>query len=288
LQRTCALLDFLNNSEDFTACLVTGSEPPLKTHALREYIRKDMPGEADLILRDMRDSTAEEINRLRETAPVAVLDDRGPGREKADLVIDILPHPAHRINPAGYYPQCFIYGYEFTESVRLLEDLNIPKEIALTLYAGFSPEKSHINKLLKMVPPEMPAVLLTGSEPLLIKNGVIEGKTGKSYAEIIASSRVVLSHFGITLYEGFLTGARLLALNPSEYHNELTRCAAGLDIVSGGLLEQADPATIHGLIRNMAANPLCESVNAKSIYNRILHNLAAFKSVLKSSVQKQS
>ena len=288
MQRMCALLDYLNCTGNFEAFLVTWSEPPLKNQELEKFLMKDLPSEAGLIIRDMRDSGTEEIDRLKKIAPVVVIDDRGPGRERADIAIDLLPHPAHRIDRDSYHPQCFIYGYEFTRSIRILGDMEISRDIPVSIYAGYSPEKDHVRRLLRMVPPEMPAVLLTGSEPLSVKNGSITGRIDRSCAEIIASSRVVLSHFGITLYEGFISGARLIALNPSEYHNELTLCAADMDIVSGGLLEKADTESIRETIRDMADNPLSEKVRASKILGRIMNNLDNFASFLEGFARKKS
>ncbi|MCL1910641.1 MAG: hypothetical protein FWG13_00335 [Leptospirales bacterium] len=235
IQRMLSLLDYLNDC-GFTAGLAGSAGESADT---------------ELFIRDMRDSSADEIKVLQKTATVVAVDDRGSGRAAADKVIDLLPHPAHDSNDTDYHPEAFLYGHEFRKS---LESFNgsLNKDIPFVMYAGAEADEQAINFLLAAAPKELSGVMLANGRRVRIENGKYAGEAGRAYAEIILSANVLVSHFGITMYEAALGGASCIAVNPSEYHNALALKASGANIVHSGLREALEPFALSEIIRREA------------------------------------
>ncbi|MDR3237890.1 MAG: hypothetical protein LBT84_05235, partial [Spirochaetia bacterium] len=226
----------------FSARLFTHSSVPPQLPA--ELIIRELPKSAGLIVRDMRDSSGEEIRALQRIAPVAVIDDRGTGRAAADKAIDLLPHPEQRAGECR--SDAFLYGYEFVKSLEGLGSEPIGKDIPFVMYQS-------TGSMPSCAPPELPGIILArGGRFKIGKGGALEA-VSMPYARVILAANVIVSHFGIIMYEGFLGGASLVALNPGGYHNRLTDCAHELNIINCGLLESADVQSVHDTIRREAA-----------------------------------
>ncbi len=82
------------------------------------------------------------------------------------------------------------------------------------------------------------------------------------------------------------TGNRLLILNPSEYHNELTALAGGMGIVSCGLLDTADPERVRGEIVKMVGDPVCESLRVQMVQNKIRTALIDFPYLVDKAIDE--
>jgi hypothetical protein len=224
----------------------------------------------------MRDSTGKEIDSLRASAPVLVIDDNGAGRQLADFAVDLLPNPEIPADNRAYQRECFIYGHSFSSSITALGDRIFQKDIDLAVYPGSGADDRHLDYFLRLIPEGMTAVILGGDKHFLTTGGTLAGQIRKSYGEIILSSRAVLSHFGITLYEGFIASAQLLALNPSAYHAHLVDLAADLSINNLGVRESADPAAVMKAIEQAVNNPLSSAVSAREVLDKINTGLENF------------
>jgi hypothetical protein len=227
----------------------------------------------DLIVRDMRDSSIEEIKFLQKSAPVAALDDRGSGREAANKIIDLLPHPAHNFEAGAYHPEAFLYGYEFGKSLAALGGL-VYKDTDFVMYSGADAGAAEF--LLAAAPRELSGVMFTQGRSLKIKDGKYSGELDRARAGIILSANVLVSHFGITMYEALLGGARIVAVNPSEYHDLLSQSAGGL-IARSFLREAAAPELVAETIRREAAcGAAKKSVEPLDVAKKILSNMDNF------------
>ena len=258
IQRMLSLRDYLNNC-GFAAGLASSA---------------DGGAGIELFIRDMRDSHTDEIKVLQKTAPVVAIDDRGSGRAVANKVIDLLPHPAHRDNDTDYHPEAFLYGYEFCKSIESFTG-SLNKDIPFVMYAGAKADEETINFLLAAAPKELSGIMLANNRRIKIENGKNAGEADRTYAEIILSANVLVSHFGITMYEAALGGASVIAINPSEYHNVLAQSASELNIVHNALREISDPLTVSEIIRREA---LTYRREADSVFVRktILSNMKNF------------
>ena len=93
LQRMLNLAVHLNSTDDFSASIFLKQNYYHTEKSFGNIITDSIPENTDLIIRDMRDSSAEDIQLLKEKAPVLVVDDSGPGNMSADYIITLLPVP---------------------------------------------------------------------------------------------------------------------------------------------------------------------------------------------------
>jgi len=213
--------------------------------------RSSISREPDLIVRDMRDSTECEILNLKKTAPVLVIDDCGEGRNSADFVCDMLPCVRSGCDDRPTETGHFLYGYSFMEELRLLKNSALSKEIDVALYAGMTGGEENARLVIDSLPEGASCALLRGSASVMISGGMRTPLPDRTYAHTLLSTRCLISHFGIMLYEGRLANCRLLCVNPTEYHSALADVAAAdLGLVNLGTWNIATPESLR---REMAS-----------------------------------
>lgn len=281
VQRMISLADFINHQPGFRAIIV--NEKPLSVPGAPQTVT---PAEfrssaIDRIVRDQRDSSVSDIVALRTIAPVIAVDDHGEGRYVAQRVIDLLPHPSHRQNRQCYRGDLFLYGYSFTQSVSAFNESMQNEPIDAALYLGHDPNPDDIAWFRSLLPPHCRCVVLAGSYQLLFHESQVE-KINEPYVSLLMASRVLITHFGITLYEGFLAGCRLLTINPGIYHAELADMAsAQLGLVNLGIRQTLDREKARTVIAASLEKPK-RTVRHEDISRRCVNNLSSFFQVLVS------
>jgi len=284
VQRMASLLVYLNLQGDCNAQIINSSDMAPLPPELRGLVNPQIPSSTDLIIRDMRDSGVGEIKALRQHAGVMVIDDNGPGRSEADIRVDLLPNPLIRENNGDYRPDSFIYGYNFQSSIRDLSRTSVLKDIDISIYCGANPSGKSMDDLLALVPDNATIALLMGEDSEIIKNGKRESDRSRGYGEMILASRVLLSHFGITLYEGHISGCRLISLNPTQYHSDLADQATELDILNLGVAGQFDTNIAKREISAMIESAKTESITQGDVNGKILINLNNFHKIIKNEL----
>jgi hypothetical protein len=216
----------LNRKNNFTASIyLTRNEYPIDKK-FNGLFTDSIPADTDLIIKDMRDSTIEEMDSLRRIAPVLAIDDSGDGRDAADFTLSLLPVPSDILNSAKLETSLFLYGYNFAEGISLLKKTDsFRKDIDVTVYAGYNPDPELINIIKKSVPESAGSILLKEGKAVNLNGKAI--KTETSYAEIISRSKIVITHFGLTMFEADACGCQIIALNPTLYHSKLTEIVSG-------------------------------------------------------------
>lgn len=252
-QRALTLVRELNDSGNYDAGLVMPVYPASFPETLKELCTEKIPSDTGLIIRDMRDSSADEINQLKKTAPVAVIDDIGEGRDSADFVIDLLPNKKHKSDTSCYYPGLFLFGFDFIQGINAINEKYIKKEFDIAFYPGYYPDKGYVDDVTKIFPENTSAVILSAGDRILYRKG--ETYPMKlSYAEALAASKVLITHFGVSLYEGSLCGCTLMVINPSEYHRSLTAIASEkMELNDLGLSSRFDEVTWAELMKKNLA-----------------------------------
>ncbi len=286
IQRMTALLWFLNQKDDMTAVLVADSMPESFPENLLYYIKSEIDIEPDLIISDMRDSSAEDIKHLKVKSPVLVIDDNGEGRSIADFKIDLLPNPEISNNE---YPDSrkdfFIYGYNFISSLAELGDRKIETKFDFTIYPGNRRSGEHTDLLLSLLPENSTVAVLGGSDPCILKEGEWQNIGKKSYAEIFLSSKIILSHFGITLYEGSIAGCKLISINPTPYHDTLSCLEKeNLDLVNLGVRDRLNKKEASATIASVLNEAQDENIPASKVYQKTIENLENFYIFLKGLI----
>lgn len=199
------------NSIDITLCNKSGAHTP---EGFPIIVADSIPHHTHCIIRDMRDSSKEEIENLRAIATVIVIDDCGEGRVHAHAAIDLLPNIyGSTSNTYTSTVPLFLYGYNFYQSLLQSPD-TVSKDIDCFIYAS----TFDAAPLCKALGPHIHFVCTDGKT--FFTNTQLS--PGTNYAELIARSKVVISHFGITIYEALLCDCNCVIVNPTSYHNELS------------------------------------------------------------------
>jgi hypothetical protein len=244
IQRMANLAEYLNRNTRYRASIVSSGKPDFFPDSLNRCLSPVINAASACIIRDVRDSAQDEMLDLKKYGRIIAVDDCGPGRDLSDLEIDLLPNLNYSISQKDL----FIYGYNFTESMRRLEDKPVDRSIDAALYCGYNPSRETVKALMSLLPADCSCALLAGSDSTLIRKGV-PAKLDKSYAEALLSSRVLVSHFGISLYEGHAAGCRLFSINPTVYHSLLSDIARDdIGLTNLGILNDRIPETARSAI----------------------------------------
>lgn len=280
-QRMCFLADSLNNYGGFAVKLFITEGRPDIPGPLNGIVTDAIPAETDLVIRDMRDSSEEDIRILKRKAPVLVIDDTGPGRKLADFVIDLLPNPVNQTVPA----KMFLYGYNFISEIKAMKTEVIAKDIDVAIYAGYKPDAAVVESIRAAIPEDASVVLFAYGKQTLLSEKKVSVDTG--YTDLLLRSRVLITHFGITMYEGDLAGCRILSVNPSPYHSELTVMAMGnLNVKPAGEYGNIDHKLIFNEISHTIKTAGFQIVSKGSIRERININFDYFTRMFNSIISR--
>ncbi len=283
VQRMASLLDHLVGTAGMRATLIARACPDFFPDRLRRHVRPEPEGRVSLFVRDMRDSSVDDIRRLQASAPVLCVDDLGPGREIADRAIDLLPNPVQPARRGD--PGLFLHGYGFRSALEKLGDAVVEKTLDYTLYAGASPADEYVDFLVSLLPADARFAVFRGAGSFM-RDGTSTTALGRDdYAGLILASRVLVSHFGIALYEARAAACRPVAINPSEYHSRLCDIApAELGIVNLGTRDALAPAAAAAAIRGAAAGAPLTAVSAAAVCTAARENLDRFSGLLRTMI----
>jgi hypothetical protein len=274
-QRMLNLGDWISEKSSETnirAEIVTSCQP-IDYHG-PAAIEKKISRKSSFIVRDKRDSTAEEIRQLGKIAPVMVIDDNGEGAGSADYRINLLPN--HEIqNDPDYRPELFIYGYNFSKDIRNVKTEIFSKDIDVAIYSGFKSNMDLNETIISSFPKNLKCAVLNHERHLLIHGGNAS-QMDMPYSIILPSSKTAITHFGIFMYEASLCGCGLLIASPTDYHFKLARMITkNLDskILSRGIDLKSE------ILWDAVFNKLSDSrneISRKKIINIIDNNIKRF------------
>jgi len=109
-------------------------------------------------------------------------------------------------------------------------------------------------------------MLPRGSDWFLLGKGrpVYFGRDGSrthpaaGYAEMLLSSRVAVTHFGVFLYEAGVSGCGLVTVNPTEYHS-------GLAEIAGRSMELTNLGVFPGAGREASSRMIMEALGSVTV-----------------------
>jgi spore coat polysaccharide biosynthesis predicted glycosyltransferase SpsG/SAM-dependent methyltransferase len=225
LSRCLALAEEGADSFRSTLCLLRGEQEALRKVALPPWLTTARhPEEAediDLIVSDLRDTNRSDMKSLVQIAPVVAIDDAGEGRRLAAFCIYSLPLAS---DLSG---NCIGLSY-LVLSPRIREITPLPwskKEGVLVSFGGADPEglTNTAATILNRI----------GVRPTVIRGPfftcnmkdvdaeIVEG--GIDILDLINRARVLITSFGITMYEALYLGTPVLLINRSRYHEALSK-----------------------------------------------------------------
>jgi len=184
----------------------------------------------DLIVSDMRDTTEKEITDLCRIAPVISLDDSGEGSNYAYVNIHALPTVNHK---NGNYngPEYIVLN----RAIRKIKEkpFNERNDILIS-FGGEDPFNLTYN--VASILSEL------GIRPKIIRGPINKNDlTGldadiiecpESIYELIGSAKLLITSFGITMYEAFFLKTPVALLNHTNYHNILANTLPVMNIGS--------------------------------------------------------
>ncbi len=223
----------------YNVSLVCSSRPSFLNDDIS--IIESVPDHAKVIIRDMRDSSPEEILPFRKIAPVIAIDDCGEGRHSADWAIDLLPNLKYPMITPQFENSPFLFGYTFARAAEALMSTPVDKDIDLLIYTGINPSPEYMSFIYKCIPEGWRSLIADGNECAECSEGK---KTGEviNYTESLLRSKILLSHFGISLFEGRLCGCALASVNPTEYHSSLAHLVReSMGVVNFGVFGHIHP-----------------------------------------------
>jgi 2-polyprenyl-3-methyl-5-hydroxy-6-metoxy-1,4-benzoquinol methylase len=171
---------------------------------------------------DRRESTSAYVESLRMSTTVVGLDEGGPGRGYCDYLIDTLPSPRRRSPPNLSMPPSSSPRSRRTEPVTAFDSIIVT--FGGEDPAGLTPlvcttliEKVNIAAaaITAVRGPSAPEWLLPEGITLLHKPALLR--------ELLNGYDLVITSFGLTAYEALASGVAVLLVNPTRYHEKLSR-----------------------------------------------------------------
>ncbi|TAL32454.1 MAG: hypothetical protein EPN93_15975 [Spirochaetes bacterium] len=241
-----------------------------------------------LLVRDMRESTPHEIETLKRIAPVLVLDDMGAGGRLADFTIDLLPVPTeYREHRAPVRDDLFLYGYSFLHDLEEMGAGEIEKSTDILFYAGADSNAKYLEQGLALIPAGKSCAVFSGVSSFLAKDGTQTVLGQSDYVRMLLSARLLISHFGITMYEACAAGCAVVAINPTEYHARLCDLAPERFALKNlGVRDRLDSRDARAVIAEALEGTKGTPVRPADVYRGARENLDRFAQILIKMIGK--
>jgi len=275
IQRMITLLWYFNTNNLYNTEIILKKIPPFFPNEFKNFIKETPSPDTDLIIRDMKNSTIAEIKNYGKK--IIAIDDAGPGRYKANYAIDLLPNLINKNVPMQ---NIFIYGYTFVNTTNKLRKTIYKKDIDFTIYPMHGNNEYAVN-IIKYLPTSAKVAVLLRNDSYIIQNNIIE-KINDNFASIIFRTNVLISHFGILLYEAYISSCKLIAINPTNYCYNLANCIKDKMLLANfknfkNINKKIFSATISNI--NISENTY---ISSESIYTKIILNIKNFTNHIKN------
>ena len=183
---------------------------------------------ADLVLFDMRKTGRSMVRKLARNASIVSLDDAGAARKRAHLLIDSLPTLTEtRANYSG--PEYLVLAGDLRKiTPRPFSE----KKGVLVSFGGSDPYD-----LTGFIVPVLNSI---GLRPTVVRGPLFSSRKSGTRGEVLSgaeelhelinSARVLITSFGLTMYEAFYLGTPVVLFNHTAYHFRLAEEVADLNL----------------------------------------------------------
>jgi 2-polyprenyl-3-methyl-5-hydroxy-6-metoxy-1,4-benzoquinol methylase/ribosomal protein S27AE len=254
LARCLRLAGRLRGRVTFLTARMDSAARALLAEEIRRFPRRSRPSVIakpgagafwDIILIDARRTRREELENLMQRGEVVCLDEGGQARDRAPFIVDALPS-----SPGSPPPNLSAFAFLGLPARARKRAKPVFGKVLVTF--GGEDHENLSGKILGVLVREMlftPAQLTVVEGPLFGARAWPEGiaviKGAAGLASLLPDFDLVFTHFGMTAFEALATGAPVILLNPSSYHNRLA-AAAGLPVVG---IRSPDIRVLRSLLR---------------------------------------
>ena len=221
---------------------------------------------ADLTVIDRRESTKGYVESLRMSRVVVGLDESGKGRGFCDYLIDTFPHSDRR-SP----PNLNIHAVGTPEN-RRTDPVGSFDSIIVTFGgedpAGLTPLVCRaLTEKMHLPAEKITAVRGPSAGEWALPAGISRLYKPDNLRDLLHRYDLVITSYGLTAYEALASGTAVILVNPSRYHEKLSRMegftTAGVRRVRVALLRKilADPAGYYRSIKELKSGLLSRGWN---------------------------
>jgi len=168
----------------------------------------------------------------------------------------------------------FLYGYNFYRELLKIKDQDIRKKDRIFIYTGF--DNSLTQDIVKKILPEDVEALFVINNEIYLQN---KTKLNINYTEALMSSKILISHFGLMMYEADICNCIKVAINPTQYHSKLCDHAP-FKIYNMGELDNLNLDETQKIISSLLLES-STSVRTSELLSTIENSLSLFSSFIK-------
>ena len=187
------------------------------------------------LILDCRESRKNLLMKLKTETKILSIDDLGDDVSEVDLLVHTLPVPDEKEISANFSgPDYLVLDPDIPKyrEARCRQDKDKHKPRVVISFGGEDPygltqgvislinNISDMYELIVIVGP-----LYRGQEDF---SGVRVEKSPDDFYGILSESDILITSFGLTVYEGLSLGLRVITLNPTDYHDSLARKVTGI------------------------------------------------------------
>ncbi len=179
----------------------------------------------DLIVVDKRNTNMKTMEWCVQKGLTIGIDARGAARPYFDYLVDILPQLNSRHAPNIREPG-FLTQPTRTREKPLVHPDNILLVFGGEDYAGLSSKMArYLVEKHKIAPERITALIGVGFKDQRYPPGVKMLRQAKDARELFADFDLVISQFGLGLFEAAAAGCAVAGFHPSRYHHQLAEAA---------------------------------------------------------------
>ncbi|MGP1594872.1 MAG: bifunctional glycosyltransferase/class I SAM-dependent methyltransferase [Treponema sp.] len=300
LRRVCSLMQSLAESMRCVLYIPTGEYPDFVTAVPEEYaithIVHEIPEKTCLIILDNFKTGKDEMLRLKQIAPVVVIDEGGEGRCSADYVLDILPNlmsgqhtrtakntavqeiaAAANMTKTGFIPlpqtrktddylnrfirngRFFFCAEDAGQGTRRETVLGQTKILVVCGGEDAARMAEPLKQALMPLTSDLTVIDPNISGYIPFQVNVQMYKNIENLRERLWEWDIVVTHYGFTAFEALAAGCAVILISPTEYHYRLG-IAAGFSVLPPGIPATAD---FQHIIETGIAMPAAITVHSK-------------------------
>ncbi len=190
-----------------------------------QLVKENSP---DIVIMDCRDTKASLVSKIKFYTKVLAIDDLGSGSHYADITIHTLPIPGDSMIQANFSGPDYLIlsddllkykakrrGTQKKPFPKLLISFGGEDPYGLTEYTFRLIEEIHHYYQVNVVL----GPLYKGSRELNSANIIV---SPPHFYHLLQQSDIVITSFGMTVYEALVLDVPVITINPTDYHNDLS------------------------------------------------------------------